>query len=134
MKKSSRVIVLCSLAAALQGASAADISGTVTFKGTAPKEQEVAPLMADATCGKLHTTPATTHHYVVGPKGEFANVIVSLQGFSGKSTGASAPPVVLDQKGCEYVPSILAVQTDQKIVARNSDPVGHNVHPVPAVA
>ena len=59
-------------------------------------------------------------------------MVVSVQGISGKSTGASAPPVVLDQKGCEYIPSILAVQTDQKIVVKNSDPVLHNVHNVPA--
>ena len=56
----------------------------------------------------------------------------SLEGISGKSTGASATPAVLDQKGCEYVPSILAVQTGQKILVRNSDPVLHNVHDVPA--
>ena len=67
-----------------------------------------------------------------GAKGELADVVVSLQGISGKSTGASAPPVVLDQKGCEYIPSILAVQTDQKLIVKNSDPVLHNVHTVPA--
>jgi hypothetical protein len=39
--------------------------------------------------------------------------------------------MVLDQKGCEYVPSIFAVQTDQKIIVKNSDPVLHNVHDIP---
>ncbi len=39
--------------------------------------------------------------------------------------------MILDQKGCEYIPSILAVQTDQKITVKNSDPVLHNVHNVP---
>ena len=38
---------------------------------------------------------------------------------------------MLDQKGCEYTPSIFAVQTGQKIIAKNSDPVLHNVHDVP---
>jgi plastocyanin len=73
----------------------------------------------------------TTQFYVVGPKGELADVIVSLQDMNGKSTGASAPAVVLDQKGCVYVPSIFAVQTGQKIIVKNSDPVLHNVHDVP---
>src|ERR1700758_1873458 len=54
-----------------------------------------------------------------------------LTGISGKSTGGSAPPLVLDQKGCMYVPYIAAVQTGQKIVVRNSDPGLHNVHPTP---
>jgi plastocyanin len=116
---------------ALQSATAADITGTVTLKGTPPKEKEITPIMADANCSKLHTKTPTTQFYVVGPKGELADVVVSLEGISGKSTGASAPPVVLDQKGCEYVPYVFAVQTGQKIVVRNSDPVLHNVHDVP---
>jgi hypothetical protein len=132
MKKSSTLIVVGTLAAALQVAPAADITGTITLKGTPPKEKEITPIMEDANCGKLHTKVPSTRFYVVGPKGELADVVVALQGISGKSTGASAPPVVLDQKGCEYIPSILAVQTDQKITVKNSDPVLHNVHDVPA--
>jgi Carboxypeptidase regulatory-like domain len=131
MKKSSTLIMVSALAAALQVASAADITGTVTLKGTPPKEKDITPVMEDANCSKLHTSVPTTHFYVAGPKGELADVIVSLQGVSGKSTGAAAPPMVLDQKGCEYVPSIFAVQTDQKIIVKNSDPVLHNVHDVP---
>ena len=132
MKRSSTLIMVSGLMAALQVAAAADITGTVTLKGTPPKEKDITPVMEDANCSKLHTTVPTTHFYVVGPKGELADVIVSLQGISGKSTGASAPPMVLDQKGCEYSPSIFAVQTDQKIIVKNSDPVLHNVHDVPA--
>jgi plastocyanin len=112
-------------------AFAGDITGSITLKGTPPKEIEITPMMSDATCSKLHTTVPTTHFYVVGAKGELADVVVSLQGISGKSTGASAPPFLLDQKGCEYTPSIFAVQTGQKIIVRNSDPVLHNVHDVP---
>jgi plastocyanin len=119
------------LAAGLQGVSAGDITGTVTLKGTPPKEKDITPVMEDANCSKLHTKVPITRFYVVGEKGGLADVVVSVQGINGKSTGASAPPVVLDQKGCEYIPSILAVQTDQKIVVKNSDPVLHNVHCVP---
>ena len=132
MNKLSTLIIVSGLAAALQVASAGDITGTITLKGTPPKEKEITPVMEDANCGKLHTKVPTTRFYVVGAKGELADVVVSVQGISGKSTGASAPPVVLDQKGCEYIPSILAVQTDQKILVKNSDPVLHNVHTVPA--
>src|SRR5664280_597702 len=107
MNKSSTLIMVGALAAALQVASAADITGTVTLKGTPPKEKEITPVMEDANCSKLHTSAPTTHFYVVGAKGELADVIVSLQGVSGKSTGASAPPAVLDQKGCLYTPTIL---------------------------
>jgi len=131
MKTSFPLFLLISLAAAVQLAPAADIIGTVTLKGTPPKEKDITPLMDDPTCGKLHTKMPTTRFYVVGDQGGLADVVVSLEGISGKSTGASAPPVVLDQKGCEYIPSILAVQTDQKIIVKNSDPVLHNVHDIP---
>ena len=65
------------------------------------------------------------------PKGELADVMVSLKGVTGKSTGASAAPLVMDQKGCLYYPQILAVQTGQKIIVKNSDTCVHNVHTVP---
>ena len=132
MKKSSILILVIGLAAGLQGVSAGDITGTVTLKGTPPKEKDITPVMEDVNCSKMHTQIPTTHFYVAGGKGELADVIVSVQDISGKSTGASAPPMTLDQKGCEYVPSIFAVQTGQKIVVKNSDPVLHNVHTMPA--
>jgi hypothetical protein len=47
---------------------------------------------------------------VVGGKGELADVFVTLKGISGKSTGAPAEPIVIDQKGCEYTPYVLAAR------------------------
>src|ERR1035438_3386960 len=132
MMKLSTLIIVSGLAAAVQIASAGDIIGTVNLKGTPPKEKDITPVMDDVNCSKLHTTVPTTRFYVVGSKGELADVIVSLEGISGKSTGASAPPAILDQKGCLYVPSIFAVQTGQKLLVKNSDPVLHNIHTAPA--
>jgi plastocyanin len=113
---------------------AGEINGTITLKGTPPPEKDITPLKDDATCGKFHSTMPKTRFYVVGANNGLADVVVSLQGAAGKSAGASAPAVVLDQKACEYVPSILAVQTGQKITVKNSDPVMHNVHTTPAPA
>ena len=113
-----------------QAASAADITGKITFKGTPLPEKEIA---LDAACAKPRTTKLTTKFFVVGSKGELADVFVTIKGMSGKSTGASAPTLVIDQLGCEYVPYITAVQTGQKIIVKNSDTVLHNVHPIPAV-
>ena len=86
--------VIALLAVALTAVSvshAADITGVITFKGTPPPEKEITPLEEDATCGPLHTDKPTTHFYVVGPNGELADVVVSLN-MTGKSTGASAHP------------------------------------------
>jgi plastocyanin len=133
MNRHIALLLTAGLASTLY-ANAGDITGTVTLKGTAPKEKDITPLKEDANCGKLHSSMPTTRFYVVGADNALADVVISVQGISGKSTGASASPVVLDQKGCEYIPSILAVQTGQKIQVKNSDPVLHNVHSKPTVA
>ena len=132
--KVSPVILLVAMLAVAPAAHAADIIGTITLKGTPPAEVPITPLMDNPDCAAMHKTTPTTHFYVVGPKGELADVVVSLKSVTGKSTGASAPPVVLDQKGCLYVPQILAIQTGQKLVVKNSDNCIHNVHCTPTVA
>jgi hypothetical protein len=134
MKTMTKVSILAGLAAGLQLAVAGDITGTITLKGTPPPEKEIADIKTDVNCGKLHTAPVKTRFYVVGAGGALADVFVTLKGISGKSTGASAAPLVIDQKGCEYIPYVAACQTSQKIVVKNSDPVLHNVHPTPANA
>jgi plastocyanin len=133
MKKFSLILIITALASVL-AASAADIIGTITLNGTPPPEVPYTPLMNDSTCGAMYKTAPTTHFYAVGPNHELADVVVSLKDVTGKSTGASQPPVTLDQKGCLYMPQILAIQTGQKIVVKNSDSCIHNVHVVPAVA
>jgi plastocyanin len=131
MKHVVATLTLAGLACSLQ---AADLTGTVTLKGTPPPEKEITPLKDDASCGKLVTETPKTTHYVVGPKGELANAVVVVKGVPGaKSTGSSAAPVVVDQKSCIYHPHIFAVQTGQKIIVKNSDPVLHNVHATPTV-
>ena len=112
---------------------AADIVGMVSFKGVPPAEKEITPLMDNPDCAAMYKATPTTHFYVVGPKGELADVVVSLKGITGKSTGAGAAPVVMDQKGCLYTPTIVAIQTGQKLVVKNSDPCVHNVHDKPTV-
>lgn len=128
MKISSVITAVIGFITAVQVVSAANIVGTVTLNGTPPPEREITPLKEDATCGKLTEGMPTTHFFVVGANKGLADVVVMLKGISGKSTGASAPPAELDQKGCQYVPSISAIQTGQKLIVKNSDPVLHNVH------
>src|SRR3954452_14602475 len=111
---------------------AGDISGTVTLKGTPPKEADIKAAKEDANCGKLQgDTVPTTHHYIVGKNGELANCVVALKGAPAGSKGDAAAPLVLDQHKCAYTPQILACQTGQKITIKNSDPVMHNVRTVP---
>src|SRR5690348_1467324 len=138
MKKS---LLLLSLSlgffAAGQMVNAADVTGVITLKGTPPPEREITPIADDPNCSAMYPGALpTTHFYVVNKDGDLADVVVSLKDaagneITGKSTGASAEPVVLDQKGCLYAPQILAIQTGQKLLVKNSDPCVHNVHTKP---
>ena len=132
--KARLLILLVAISILPQAAHPADITGVIMFKGTPPPETEITPLMDNADCASMHKDTPTTRFYVVGSKGELSDVVISLKGVTGKSTGADAPPVVIDQKGCVYTPSVVAIQTGQKLIVKNSDPCLHNVHTKPAVA
>jgi plastocyanin len=131
MKLNQTLAIFASITTALQLATAGNITGKVTLKGTPPPEKEITGV-TDPVCSAAHTSPMKTRFYVVGAGGELADAVVMLKGISGKSTGASAPAILIDQKGCEYIPYVGAAQTGQKILVKNSDQTMHNVHPSPA--
>jgi hypothetical protein len=137
MKLSFALLTAIGVAGLAQFATAADITGTVTLSGTPPAEVEIKPLENDPVCGKLVGGKAFTTFYVVGDNKGLADVIVMLKGVPAKAADASAPPVVLDQKNCLYTPQIVALQTGQKLVVKNSDPATvpmHNVRINPTAA
>ena len=130
--KKSLLFLSFGLFAAAQLVRAGDLTGVITLKGTPPAEKELTPIKDDPNCSLSYPGALPkTKFYVVDDSGDLADVIVTLKGISAPSTGASAAPVVLDQKGCLYNPQFLAVQTGQKIIVRNSDNCVHNIHTVP---
>lgn len=130
MKTSLRLLAVLTLTAALNSASAADVTGTVSLKGTPPPEKDL-PLTPE--CGALHKGAVKTRFYAV-ENGKLADVVVVIKGVKGGAAGAAAKPLEVDQIGCEYLPYVAAVQTGQPIHVKNSDPFMHNVHTIPAVA
>jgi len=132
MKINVQLLALVTVTACLPTLSAADITGKVTLKGTPPPEIKIDPLAADPNCGKLHTEPVTTRHYVVGKDGGLANVLVFIKtGLEGKTFPIPAETPFLDQKGCLYDPYVMGVQVNQKFKIKNSDSFMHNVHATP---
>ena len=51
----------------------------------------------------------------------------------GESYPAPAEPVLLDQVGCMYNPSMAVVMVGQPLRIRNSDDTLHNIHPRPTI-
>ncbi len=64
---------------------------------------------------------------IVNPDGTLANVTVYVEG----GPNVAGPPpakAVLSQRGCRYVPHVLALRVGQPLVVTNGDPTPHNVH------
>jgi hypothetical protein len=70
---------------------------------------------------------------VVGSGGGLANVVLYVsEGLSATETSAvpSEQPS-FDQKGCQYTPHVLAMDTGQQFKVTTSDQTTHNIHPEP---
>ena len=112
--------------APIDPATAATVSGTVTFGGTAPKPQKI-DMSQDAGC-KGNNMAET----IVADSGKLANVFVYVKdGLGDRTFDVPKESVTLDQKGCQYHPHVLGVMAGQNIEIKNDDPTTHNIHPTP---
>jgi plastocyanin len=112
-------------------AGSASLKGTAKFEGSALKPARI-DMSSDPNCAKAHTTPATTEDIVIGANGGLENVVVYVSdGLGDKTFEPPQQPAVIEQKGCQYKPHVLALQTNQKLDVVNSDATTHNIHPMP---
>lgn len=109
-------------------ATAASITGTVTFEGTPPVRRPI-DMSASAACVKANPTPVVPSDVVTGANSALADVVVYVKsGLGHYRYPAPQTPVILDQKNCMYTPHVLALMVDQPFSVANSDPTMHNVH------
>jgi len=104
----------------------ASVSGRVSFDGPVPAPVRV-PVSSDAACQALHPEGIERRAFEV-QDGGLANVVVYVKGGLEGAYAPPAEPVVLDQLGCDYVPSVVVLQVGQALKIRNSDGTFHNVH------
>lgn len=132
MKRSSAWLAAVALSAGLCTAASAQVTGTVKFDGTAPKPGPVPGVDKNPQCAALHKEPLKDESLVVDSSGGIANVVVFLKGDALKGKGeVPKDDVLIDQKGCQYVPHVVSMTIGQKVLAANSDPFLHNVHTLP---
>jgi plastocyanin len=107
------------------------IAGHVKVDGKVPDPKPI-DMSSKPECDSQHPDPATDETIVVDDKNNLANVVVSIQPDEGLPLPAgdagSLPTAVIDQKGCQYSPHVLAVEVGQKIDVKNDDPLQHNIH------
>ena len=114
----------------VDAATAGNVTGRVTFAGTAPKAA-VVRMESDPNCVQQGVT-STDEAVVVGDAGALQNTFVYVKdGLGDLRFPIPSNTPVLDQKGCQYTPHVIGVQVGQAIEVLNSDQTLHNVHAVP---
>lgn len=113
-------------AAPIDPATAATITGTVSFEGIPPKAKPI-DMASDPGC-----KGQTESEQVVVDNGHLANVLVYVK--DGLGSRAFAPPqqvVTIKQEGCRYVPHMAAVMVGQSVRFEDDDQTLHNIHAMP---
>jgi plastocyanin len=112
--------------AAVDAATVATVSGTVSFTGTAPAPKKI-DMSQDPMCKGTNET-----QNLVVANGKLANVFVYVKTGAEKfSFPTPSEHAKLDQSGCKYEPHVLGVMAGQSIDIINSDNTTHNIHPTP---
>ena len=106
------------------------ISGSIHFAGSMP-EQSVLQLGGWSECAAQHEGTVYAGDVLV-TNGRLQNALVYIKdGLGERVFAVPEKPVANDQKGCVFLPRIMALQVDQQLRYRNSDPMAHNVHGLP---
>jgi hypothetical protein len=112
---------------AAEGSGWATLSGSFKFVGAAPKPVSIPATKDPEVCGKH---PLFEESLEVGPSGGLENVVIWLRtpkvAVNPDYDAQSGKEVVLDNKNCRFEPHVLVISTKQKLLIKNSDPVGHN--------
>jgi plastocyanin len=110
-------------------ATAGSITGSIALQGTPPAPQSIR-MDSDPYCAR--ESKAMTETHVTGTGGTLQNVFVYVKdGLGDRRFPVPSTAVVLDQKGCQYVPHVLGIQVGQTLELASSDNTLHNIHAVP---
>jgi len=120
--------LLAASAPAYAGPSGGTISGKVTYGGP-PAKMKPIDMSREPTCAQMYAAPQLAETVVTGPGNSLENVVVYIS--AGAPDDAAPPnPALLTQKGCRYIPHVLALHVNQELKINNEDQTSHNVHPL----
>jgi plastocyanin len=108
-----------------QGANGT-IKGLVKLTGKLPGNPIIRMGM-DPKCSKMNAGKRVIQEYVLAAiDGSLENVFVHVKG-NVPQTPVPSQPVVLDQRGCVYIPRVIGARVGQTVQIKNSDDLLHNV-------
>ncbi len=122
------MLVFCAAAYAYEAAPVVDggtIAGVVKYAGVAPKPKRVEIGKDKEVCG---AHPIFDESLVVGHGGGIKNAVVTITDISRGVPMVPEMAVIFDQKGCEYLPHLIAFPAGSTVKVLNSDGILHSVH------
>ncbi len=111
--------------------------GVVTFKGTPPArkrlfEKNDAKIEKPDDRAVCAAEDYYSDEFIVNEKASngVANVVIYIEKTPAGYTPPPVPeePAIFDQKGCRFIPHILIVRCNQKLLIKSGDPVVHNTN------
>ena len=111
---------------------AGTVSGKVTYTGT-PAKQKAIDMSKEPSCAKQHATPVLNETVVTGPNNALDNVVIYVSSGAPDDGQVPSQSITYTQKGCQYIPHVLAMHVDQEFEILNDDQTSHNIHPLPKV-
>jgi hypothetical protein len=144
MKAERKIAIICSVLLILafgllysgksvSAAGQGKITGIIKLDGTPPRQRPI-DMSKEPSCQKIHeSNPVHMENVVVGANGALQNVVVYIsEGLTGNEASVvSSETPTWDQKGCQYIPHVLALNPNQHFKVTNSDQTSHNIHPMP---
>jgi plastocyanin len=100
------------------------IAGTVTYLGVAPKPERLKITRDQKVCG---ATAHFSQDLEVGAGGGIRGAIVSLPDIERGAPLKPSTDVMFDQRGCVYVPHVLAFPAGSTVKVINSDAIMHDL-------
>lgn len=111
---------------------AGTISGKVTYTGT-PAKMKAIDMSKEPSCAKQHPSPVTNESVVTGPNNVLQNVVVYISAGAPDESATRSQAVTFTQRGCQYIPHVLAMHVGQELKVVNDDQTSHNIHPLAKV-
>jgi plastocyanin len=117
---------------AVDPATARTVSGRVLFTGKAPA-RSVIKMSSDPSCVTSGGQKPLDNAVLVAADGALQNAFVYVKtGLDPVYTFETpSTPLVLDQKGCFFVPRVMGLRVGQPLELANTDPTFHNIHALP---
>lgn len=126
MKTLKLIIALLISGTMLSVAYAGNVTGTVTYEGEVPARPALTINTQENHC-IVATKGAKSEELVVSKAKGIQNVVIYVR-VRGQEIVLPKENPKVDQKGCRYLPHVLAVPVGATVDLTSDDPVAHNVH------